>query len=327
VAAALDGDCPRPMLPLASLVASVEPDGERLFTQTIEIARQDSADIAPADMLAIAADVERVVGDSSIDGVVVTHGSDTLEETAFVCDLLVHSPKPVVFTAALRLPEELGADGPRNLRAAHRVAGDRRVGELGVVVVANDDVHAARWVQKTDTFRPSAFRSPGHGPVGAVLPNAISLHCSPVPLIPIVTPLGELPAVAILPAFTGMPPELPLRIVAECDAQGLVIQGFGMGNLPEALLPAIRRLIADGVQVVVAAGPSVGGTHPVYGGGGVGALKAEGVLEGKILTARKARLLLMIALANDRAAAADLFAGYAARMAGEEECAASAPAG
>ena len=114
-----------------------------------------------------------------MDGVVVTHGTDTLEETAFLCDLTVSSDGPVVVVGAMRSPDEPSADGPRNLMNAVRVASAPAARGAGAVVAMNDEIHAARWVRKLDSGLASAFGSPRHGPIGRVTPASVDLPWLP----------------------------------------------------------------------------------------------------------------------------------------------------
>ena len=131
---------------------------------------------------------------------VVTHGTDTIEETAFFCDLRSRATS-VVFAGAMRNGSEVSADGPRNLLCASQVA-QAALG-LGTVLVLNDEIHAARWARKQDSSRVSAFTSPGHGPVGFVVPGSVRITMPPPKRLLLPLP-DALPPVAVVQTYTGM---------------------------------------------------------------------------------------------------------------------------
>ncbi len=325
--ASAGADGPRPTLPLSSLLAQIGAGAQTLFARVEELTRIDSVDMTPALMLEVADRVAALAADPQLTGVVVLHGSDTLEETAFVCDLLAATEKPVVFTAAMRLTEEVGADGPRNLMMAGRAVCDPRLRGLGVAVVGNDEIHAARWVRKMDSFRPSAFRSPGRGPLGYLAPTGVHLELLPSGQVRLPHPVAALPSVPIVQAYTGISAELLTAVARFSAARGIVLEGFGMGNVPSGLVDGVRELLDDDVTVVVTARTPEGGTHAVYGGGGVAALVGAGALEGGCLSAAKARLLLMLLLAQGDASHARLrFAEAVDRLNGTDRAAGAWPA-
>jgi L-asparaginase len=282
--------------------------------EVIELARVNGWNVAPVKMLEVAHCLNEHLGAEAVTGAVVTHGTDTVEETAFVCDLLVQGDKPVAFAAAMRTGAEIAADGPRNLVCAARVAASGSAG-LGAVVVMNDELHAARWAVKTDSYRPSAFSSPGHGPVGHVTPERLAIHTTP-PRFTVAPPPQFGHEVALVKTFTGMGEGLIDAIVDETGAAGLVLEGTGAGNVPGTAVPAIGRAIDRGLPVVIATRTATGGTIPIYGGPGGGVTIRElGVVGAGGLTAAKARLLLMIALATGAADAMELFRRAVATLA------------
>jgi L-asparaginase len=156
----------RPALSGDELVAGV-PGLEAIAEVSVdEVASESSWNLTPGDMLAVARRAGQALDEPDVDGVVVTHGTDTLEETAFLCDLTVSSDGPVVVVGAMRSSDEASADGPRNLLNAVRVASAPAARGAGAVVAMNDEVHAARWVRKLDTALASAFGSPRRGAIG-----------------------------------------------------------------------------------------------------------------------------------------------------------------
>ena len=158
----------RPSLRVEWLVNHTGLPADLKFAHVEEHLRVDSCDLTPDQMLGIAMRMRDVVRERELDGLVVTHGSDALEETSFLCDLLVDGDQAMVFTAAMRLPGEPAADGGRNLAAAARLARDADARGLGALVLAGDEIHAARWARKQDSFRVNSITSPGRGAVGAV---------------------------------------------------------------------------------------------------------------------------------------------------------------
>jgi L-asparaginase len=265
-------------------------------------------------MLTVAERVALALERDEVNGVVVTHGTDTVEETAFLCDLVIASDKPVAFAVAMRSGGELSADGPRNLLGAAQLANDPQARGLGVVVVLNDEVHAARWVRKQDTYRLSAFRSPDHGPLGRVLAGSVRVLVRPARLRPLRRPAALNRPVPVIRTYTGMEEHLIGGILDATAAAGLVIEGTGLGNVPGAAEPGIRAAIDRGLPVVVATSAPAGGTDAVYGGAGGGAtLAGLGVVQSGSLSAAKARLLLMLLLGNG-ASGADALQAFTATV-------------
>ena len=299
----------RPAVGAEELVAGVPGLAEIDELEVVELDRVNGWNVTPAKMLEVASCLRERLAAPEVRGAVVTHGTDTVEETAFVCDLLVDGDKPVAFAAAMRSGAEVAADGPRNLICAARVAAAEEAAGLGAVLVMNDEVHAARWAVKTDSYRVSAFASPGHGPVGHVTPERLAIRSRPQRFT-IAPPerLGR--AVPVVKTFTGMGERLIDAVLADSDAAGLVLEGTGAGNVPGAAVPGISRAIERGLPVVVATRTAGGGTIPIYGGPGGGVtLRELGAAGAGGLTAAKARLLLMVALedADGEAGALALF--------------------
>jgi L-asparaginase len=304
----------RPALAPEDLVRGV-PGLEELGPLTVdEVVRVNGWNVSPQTMLTVAERVQAALDDDAMAGVVVTHGTDTVEETAFLCDLLVEAEKPVVFAAAMRSGDEPSADGPRNLLNAARVAvsGDAR--GTGVVVTLNDEIHAARWVRKQDSYRVSAFASPGHGPLGFVTPGSLRVVLKPSPLPALERPAALEAPVPIVQTFTGMSEDLIGAVLDVTGARGLVLEGTGLGNVPGLATAGIRSALDRGLPVAVATRVPTGGTRAAYGGPGGGVtLREMGVVQASGLSAAKARLLLMVLLAAgaDGATAASDFTARA----------------
>ena len=254
-----------------------------------EVAHVNGWNVTPETMLEVARRA------SAGGGVVVTHGTDTIEETAFFCDLTVEGD--VVFAGAMRNGSEVSADGPRNLLCAAQVA--ESAPGLGTVLVLNDEIHAARWARKQDSSRVAAFVSPGHGPVGIVVPGSVRMFM-PRPRRLLLPLPDSLPAVPVVQTYTGIEEHLIEAVLDATGARGLVLEGTGLGNVPGSAQRGIAAAIERGLPVVTATRVPSGGVHALYGGpGGVVTLRELGVVGAGHLPAAKARLLLMLLLASD----------------------------
>jgi L-asparaginase len=276
----------RPAVSAADLVATVPGLGP---VEVEEVAHVNGWNVTPATMLEVA---RRASG----GGVVVTHGTDTVEETAFFCDVTVESE--VVFAAAMRSGGEVAADGPRNLLCAAQVAESDAVRGMGAMLVLNDEIHAARWVRKQDSSRVSAMQSPGHGPIGIAVPGSVRVSLPPPRRFLVPLP-AALPPVPVLQTYTGIEEDLIETVLDATGAAGLVLEGTGLGNVPGSCEPGIVAAIERGLPVVAATRVPTGGTSAVYGGpGGAVTLRDLGVLAAGSLSAAKARLLLMLLLAE-----------------------------
>lgn len=228
------------------------------------------------------------------DGFVITHGTDTLEETAYFLDTMDIPQLPIVLTGAMRSSNELGSDGVYNYLTALRVAADEKSADKGVLVVMNDEIHAAKYVTKTHTTNLSTFQTPTHGPLGLVTKKEILYFKAVEPRVRfhLDSINGRVP---IIKAYADME-HFILDSLHSQNISGLVIEGLGAGNLPPSILPAIQRLAKE-VPVVLVSRCFNGIAEPVYAysGGGI-QLQKEGILFVKELNASKARLKLLIAL-------------------------------
>ena len=232
-------------------------------------------------------------------GAVVTHGTDTMAESAYYLDLFADVEGPVVFTGAQRRPDQPGADGPANLLAAVGAAEEPAVEAAGgVYVCLNDEPHAARDVVKAHTWRPDAFESPGRGPVGALAPGGFEryreLGSRSSTLSVEDAPAGD---VSILTTGLGVGREAIDRAL-EAGSEGIVLQATGLGNAPEPVADAVADAVEAGVPVVVTSRCHAGGVAAVYGGGGGYTLEEHGAVLAGDLPAPKARIKLLLALAS-----------------------------
>ena len=233
--------------------------------------------------------------DSTLQGVVVTTGTDTLEELAFFLHLTVRSPRPVVVTGSMRTPAANGYDGPANLLSAFRTAGDPQALDKGVLVVMNDEINSAREVAKTDAQRLDAFQSRQRGPLGLIGAERVSFVHGPLKRHTIrsefdVSHIGDLPRVDLLLFYQGATPDL-LRAAIDLGARGLVVAVAGAdtsaGTMSEGLSYAARRRVPIVLSTRTGAGRIA---SPI------GDLSTAEYIAGEDLPPLKARILLALAL-------------------------------
>lgn len=230
-----------------------------------------------------------------VTGIVVTHGTDTLEESAYLVARSLPAEKPVVFTGAMRTVSDLGWDGPANLLEAVRVAASPETRGFGAMVVISGQIFAALDATKTNTHLLDAFESPGFGPLGVLDEGELIVHREMPPMPPIVDPADLATPVDII--FVAAGSDARLLDASRTLARGVVIAAMGRGNVPPALVPAIERWIADDKPVVLTSrtqGGRVGHTYGYAGGGK--RLEELGVIFGGSRRAQQARIDLMLAL-------------------------------
>ena len=252
-----------------------------------------SPHIKPKHMLALYHKIKEEA--DNYDGVVITHGTDTLEETAYFLDTMEIPLMPIVLTGAMRSSNELGSDGVYNYLSALRVASDDKAADKGVLVVMNDEIHAAKYVTKTHTTNVSTFQTPTHGPLGLIMKQEILYFKTAEPRVRFDLDYIQ-GLVPIISAYAGMTDELIDMLDLE-QLDGLVIQAFGAGNVPKETAQKLENLLQKGIPVALVSRCFNGIAAPVYAyqGGGV-QLQESGVLFVKELNAQKARLKLLIAL-------------------------------
>jgi L-asparaginase len=277
--------------------------------QVAQIGSQDMNDVL---WLKIAARVNALFAADEADGVVITHGTDSMEETAYFLHLVVKSPRPVVLTGAMRPATSLSADGPLNLYNAVAVAADKDAAGRGAIVVLNDDLHSARDVTKSNTTDVQTFVSPGPGLLGTASYGRIRYFRRPSRTHTVesefdVAGRGSLPRVDILYAHANMPPDLVAASLS-LGAKGLVVAGMGNGNVTSAAAAALADAAAKGAIVVRS-------TRVVSGDVGRNIEIDDdrlGLLAADQLNPQKSRVLLQLCLTrtSDRAAIQQAFYRY-----------------
>ena len=277
------------------LVAARRPD---VILEALALRLKASAALDFTDVIELAAAVRRAL-DEGCAGVVVTQGTDTMEESAFALDLLIDDERPVVVTGSMRTPLEAGADGPANLVAAVSVAASPAARGLGTVVVMNDQVHAARLVRKTHATNPATFTSPGAGPLGWVAEDVVRIALRPGAWTARPhAPRTAVPPVALLSSALGDDARLVDAVVG-AGYHGLVLEAFGAGHVhPDALARLARAL--EVMPVVFASRTGSGAPlRATYGFvGSERDLLGLGLVSAGTLDARKARVLLSLLLAG-----------------------------
>lgn len=291
---------------LGSTVASQRADDLlRMLPQVADFAEievHDMATIPSYEMnLQFAFDLARrireVLGKPDVAGVVVTHGTDTMEETCYLADLLLDSDKPAVFTGAQRAHDDPQSDGPFNLLNALRVAASPAARGLGAMICFNATIHAARDVTKVHASAVETFQSYEHGALGEVDGARVVIHRRPVLRRSFkIDRLEE--RVELLRLVLGID-LLGLEASIERGVAGLVIEGFGRGNGPSRLAELVRLATHKNIPVLITSRCPAGRVQPIYGGGGGGRDLADagGIFVGD-LKGPKARLLLMVLLST-----------------------------
>jgi L-asparaginase len=275
------------------------PDLDEIATVTATpMAAVNSWNITPPMMLELVVTAFAELVKDRVSGVVITHGTDTVEESALLAWMLNRTAEPIVFTAAMRNLSEPGPDGGRNLRDAIRVAAAPESAGRGALLVVNETIHDARYVTKTNTVNPATFQSPHGGPVGEVTAAGLRFFAPPAGRQTIQSrSMGGV--VPIVKTWTGMGAEL-FDWWRDQGVDGIVIEGSGAGNVPGEALPGIRRLVEAGVPVLLTTRCIGGPLAPIYGTGGASGgghdLMAAGVIPASRLTSQKARIALLALL-------------------------------
>lgn len=264
--------------------------------EVVTLHQKPSNAITTADLLQLRALCIELAQREEVAGVVVSQGTDTLEDTAYFLDASLTLPDiGLVVTGAQRVPYAPGSDAGPNLRDAMQVARTPLARGVGTLVVFNEEVHAASSVRKVSSYQLNGFCSPGLGPVGLVDGAEVRLGMPPQRLSAI-APGKQLPRVDIIPVAIDASPAL-LEAAVASGAKGLVIDAIGRGHVPPGWMEALATVMAAGVPVAIASSTHWGNLAEVYEYPGcLAELSALGALKARHLSARKARLRLMCAL-------------------------------
>ena len=258
-------------------LAAAVPGLDKLASIEVrEFSNHASCEMTPEKMFNLSHMIEKALKEEDVAGAVVTHGTDTVEETAYMLDLLHKSEKPIVLTAAMRGASDTSPDGPANIYCAVKTAASSEAKNIGVLVLLNEMIHAAAQVRKTHSANPATFDSPWWGPLG---------YC-------------DVDRVVIIPAETGSDRSyIDFAVSQGCN--GIIVEGFGRGNIPSDMEEGIKNAVDKGVVVVITTRTSGGRPFPVYAyPGSVTDSIRNGAICGGELSSAKTRLKLMVALSE-----------------------------
>ncbi len=286
-----------PAISGADLMKAVPGLAKVARIKVFELCNIDSSHMTPEIWRKLALKANEVITNSDVKGIVVTHGTDTMAEGAFFLELTIRSRKPVVFVGAMRNASELSPDGPANImNAVLQVCSDDSE-HWGVTVTLNNYVNSAWYVKKTDSTNVQTFDSGKHGYLGYIMMGKLLRYNDQNRILKFSIP-KKLPDVVPLTTFSGDDGSL-IYFALEKGAKGLVIEGVGSGNVNPKVQKAIKSAIAKKIPVIITTRVEWGGVVPAYGdiGGGANLEKIGAVLGGEI-NLLKARLLLMLSLAQ-----------------------------
>lgn len=277
---------------IMSLVTNIDKYAD---IESINFSKLPGPHIDPWTMIELQQLVIKTINRPDITGVIITHGTDTLEETAYLLDLTIQSEKPIVVVGAMRNSSELGYDGPSNLASAVCTAISPQARNKGVLVVMNNEVNAASEVTKTNTLSLDTFKSLEFGALGIVDNDKVIFHRQIVDRqhIPATT---IVPEVDLIKCASGMDSKL-INYCVNTGTKGLVIEALGRGNVPPKMIEGIQYAIKNNVAVVMVSRCPTGRVLDSYGyQGGGKQLRNLGVILGGDLPGQKARIKLMLAL-------------------------------
>ena len=287
---------PVPAISGEDLVATV-PDISKYATVEVENLANVPSDYMDAELwVKLQKAVKTALARPEVSGVVVSHGTDTLEETAYFLDLTVNSEKPIVLIGAQRNASEHDFDGPRNLLNAVRICVSPEAKNMGAMICLNNQINAARNVTKMNTSSVETFNSGDFGFIGYADNDRVIFYRYPIRRQHIALTTDSLPYVEIVAMYGGATGSL-VKAAADQGAKGIVIQALGWGNVNIPMFNAIKYAIGKGIPVVISTRVPSGRVLPVYGfEGGGKTLKDAGAISADDLNPQKARLLLMLVL-------------------------------
>lgn len=266
--------------------------------EVVDLMQKGSYLLTFDDMLAVCGAIHTALESPETLGIVVTHGTDTMEETAYLADLLHDDPRPVVFTGAQRAADSSEPDGPENLRAAITLAASPEARGRGALIVFDGEVLPLPGTRKTETTELRAFGNPDLGPMGSVSSSGgIALGPAPERPAPLAVPrTGAGARVDVVACYPGADAALFSAALA-AGARGIVLEATGLGNANAELSGAVRAAVQDGVVVVTSTRVHAGPVRGVYGAGGGRTLADAGAVPSGLLRPSQARTLLHALLA------------------------------
>lgn len=277
------------------LIEAVPPLAGVCPVEVREFSNIPSPHMTPKIMWDLALHVEKALAERDVLGVVITHGTDTLEETAYFLDLYLTGEKPVCLTAAMRSAAEISPDGPKNIFCAVKCAASPEARGKGVFVVMNEEVHAAREVTKTHSANPKTFASPFWGPVGYVDTDRVIFRRESVNRQTI-RPAAIVDDVYLVKLAAGSDDFFFDCLIGK-KVRGIVVEGYGRGNVSPGAFRGMKKAVEAGIPVVITSRCTGGRVLDIYAyEGGVQRQKEAGVILGGEMSGQKARILLILAL-------------------------------
>lgn len=303
-------NAPVPAISGDDLLATVPDIGKYATIEVNNLSNVPSDYMDPPRWIQLSRAVQAALKRPEVSGVIVSHGTDTLEETAYWLDLTVDSSKPIVLIGAQRNASSPDFDGPRNLLNAARIAVDPQSRDKGVMLAMNNQINAARYVTKTHTGNVETFNSGDFGLIGEVYPDRVVYANAPLRRQHIAIKTDTMPMVEIVPMYGGAD-GMALRSAVDRGAKGIVVQALGMGNMNAPMYEAVKYALSKSVPVVVSTRVHNGRVMPNYGfvGGGKTSFDAGAVMADDLKPA-KARILLMLLLQSGVTRQADLQAAF-----------------
>lgn len=289
-------NAPVPAISGEDLVATVPEIAKVAKIEVLNLANVPSDYMDPVLWVKLQKAVVEALARPEVAGVIVSHGTDTLEETAYFLDLTVSSDKPIVLIGAQRNASEKDFDGPRNILNAARICVSPDARGKGAMIALNNQINAAREVTKTHTSDVETFKSGDFGFLGNVDNDRVIFYRAPLRRQHVPLTQDNLPYVEIVSMYGGADGAM-IRAAVAAGAKAIVVQGLGWGNMNIPMFEAVQEAIAKKVVVVVSTRVQNGRVLPVYGfKGGGKTLKEAGAVMADNLSPQKARLLAMLAL-------------------------------
>ncbi len=281
------------------IIATLYQQTDYRNLETFEFSKLPSPSITPEKMYDLKAKIDEYLDNEAYSGVVVVHGTDTLEETAFYLDVVCDHDKPVVVTGSMKNASELGYDGLTNLDASIKVVLSPQSRNKGVLVVMNYQIHAACEVTKTHTLNLDTFKSMEFGPLGIIDDEDVIYYRMQAQRKAYALKRGFNQKVGLIKVYAGMGPEIFDYYITN-GYRGIVIEALGRGNVPMNMMDGIKKAREHGLELIITSRALSGRVLDTYGylGGGKDLIKT-GCILGGTLSGPKARILLMLAFEND----------------------------
>ncbi|MDQ0257666.1 L-asparaginase [Evansella vedderi] len=266
---------------------------EDIDINIISLIQKPSMHITFQDLDIIRIKIQELFDNDLTDGVVVTHGTDTLEESAYFFDLTIDDPRPIVVTGSQRSPEQLGSDAFINLRHAIYSACDDQLKNIGTVVVFNERVFAAQYVKKEHASNIQGFNVFGFGYLGIIDNDKLHLYQRPIRKVKHVPKLEFIPNIDIVKCYLNSDDKM-IKACIDSGVDGIVIEGVGRGQVSPLMMPAINRAIKEGIYIVITTASEEGEVYTTYDYlGSAYDLSQTGVILGKDFDSKKARIKLL----------------------------------